>query len=205
VSHGKAIPDNPAFAVVCDRDDYSRVKTTEYYNPHTGQLRESIEYGKLDDRGYPQEVEIIEYGEDGSITRREKIAVSEARLNVEIPHELFEFHAPEGYGIVDRRFTEPLVVSPHERTVSPGVAGMEIGEPKHRVGGEGSVARVAPNKADNRTAPRISGGAPEAVAGSAGQEGKGWGEYVFILLAAIVAVGAGSALYARQRMKRSRQ
>jgi hypothetical protein len=38
-----------------------------------------------------------------------------AEVGVALSGDLFQFNTPEGYGIVDRRFKTPLVISPHER------------------------------------------------------------------------------------------
>ncbi|MHC4396109.1 MAG: hypothetical protein ACYS1A_10695 [Planctomycetota bacterium] len=106
------VSSNNMIVITCDRDDYSRVYRFESHNPQTGQLMFVRECEDFDSQGFPHNATMQWYDKSGKIVRKENWAVEEVKLNSALAKDLFSFHIPSNYGMVDRRLEKPFVVQP---------------------------------------------------------------------------------------------
>lgn len=97
----------PSFVLICDRKDYSRVYRTEFHIPTTNKIRYIYECDNFDSNGFPHNITEIQYDKDGNFVKKSVYRVIKVELNPSIPDEVFEFHPPEGYKVVDHRSKKP--------------------------------------------------------------------------------------------------
>lgn len=97
----------PAVVLICDRKDYSRVYRFEGRNPITSQIMLLRECSEFDSQGFPHNVTEIQYDKDGNFKEKSIYRIIKVELNPSIPAEVFEFHPPEGYKVVDQRAMKP--------------------------------------------------------------------------------------------------
>ena len=94
---------NDLVAIVCDKNDYSRVYYIRITNPLTGTPLMERRCSDYDNQGFPHSVTTTEYGLDGEFKKKEIIKVEKVELNPSLPDEIFEFRPPEGYAVRDLR------------------------------------------------------------------------------------------------------
>lgn len=97
----------PTAVLVCDRKDYSRVYRTEYHIPTTNKLIYLRECDNFDSQGFPHNTTEIKYDKDGNFVEKSVYKIIKVELNPSIPPEVFEFHPPQGYKVVDHRSGKP--------------------------------------------------------------------------------------------------
>jgi hypothetical protein len=102
--------ENPAFVLLCNQDDYTKIYNYEVSNPKTGDILFSREFDDYDEFGYPHSVTNTKFDEDGKLRRREHHAVIKVDLTPSFSEEIFKFQVPPGYSLVDRRFGTPMVI-----------------------------------------------------------------------------------------------
>jgi hypothetical protein len=97
----------PTVVLICDREDYSRIYRFEGRNPTTNQIMYVRECNDFDSQGFPHNVTEIQYDKDGNLKEKSVYRIIKVELNPSIPADVFEFHPPEGYKIVDQRSKKP--------------------------------------------------------------------------------------------------
>ena len=93
----------PTTVLICDRKDYSRVYRTELHIPTTNKIIYIRECGDFNSNGFPHKITEIKYDKDGNFAEKSVYRIIKVELNPSIPAEIFEFHPPEGYKVVDQR------------------------------------------------------------------------------------------------------
>ncbi len=93
--------------LICDRKDYSRVYRTELHMPTTNKFLYLRECSDFDSNGFPHNITEIQYDKDGNFVEKSVYRVIKIELNPSIPSEVFEFHPPQGYKVVDHRPKKP--------------------------------------------------------------------------------------------------
>ncbi|MBW8000991.1 MAG: hypothetical protein FVQ80_03095 [Planctomycetes bacterium] len=97
----------PAVVLICDRRDYSRVYRTEFHIPKTNKIRYIRECDSFNSQGFPHNITEIQYDKDGNFVEKSVYRIIKVELNPSIPAEIFEFHPPQGYRVVDHRSKKP--------------------------------------------------------------------------------------------------
>lgn len=97
----------PTTVLICDRNDYSRVYRTELHIPTTKQIIYIRECGDFNSNGFPRNITEIKYDKDGNFIEKSVYRIIKVEFNPSIPGEIFEFHPPERYKVVDRRSKKP--------------------------------------------------------------------------------------------------
>jgi len=89
--------------MVCDRDDYTRVYSFEVYHPNTGRMMMLKEVDEYDDSGIPVQFRIEKHDEQGGIKNLDVVSILRFDTPAEFSKDVFTFHPPEGYAVVDAR------------------------------------------------------------------------------------------------------
>jgi hypothetical protein len=97
----------PTDVWICDRQDYSRVYRFEGRNPMTNQNIYIRECSDFDSNGFPHNITEIKYDKDGNLKEKSVYRIIKVELNPSIPADVFEFHPPESYKVVDHRPKKP--------------------------------------------------------------------------------------------------
>ncbi|MBN1804985.1 MAG: hypothetical protein JW837_07020 [Sedimentisphaerales bacterium] len=97
----------PSFVSICDKKDYSRVYRTEFHIPKTNRIRYIYECDNFNSNGFPHNITEIQYDKDGKLEQKSVYKIIKIELNPSMPAEVFEFHPPEGYKVVDYRTKTP--------------------------------------------------------------------------------------------------
>jgi hypothetical protein len=97
----------PTVVLVCDKKDYSRTYHTEFRIPTTNQVILLRECSDFDSQGFPHNVTEIQYDKDGNFKEKSVYRIIKVELNPSIPADVFEFHPPESYKVVDQRSKKP--------------------------------------------------------------------------------------------------
>jgi hypothetical protein len=87
-------------ALICDRDDYSRVYSSESRIPASGALIRKETRDNFDFQGFPHKVSVFEYDATGKNTRQELYEVESVFLNTQIPSEDFELSSAKDYRVI---------------------------------------------------------------------------------------------------------
>lgn len=93
----------PTTILICDREDYSRVYRTEFHIPTTNKLIYLRECNNFDSNGFPHNITEIKYDKNGNFLEKSIYKIIKVELNSSIPADVFEFHPPKGYKIIDHR------------------------------------------------------------------------------------------------------
>jgi len=97
----------PAAVLICDRKDYSCVYRTEIHIPTTNKIIYIRECSDFDSNGFPHNISEIKYDKDGNLSKKSVYKIESVKLNPTIPLEIFEFHQPKDYKLVDNRPKKP--------------------------------------------------------------------------------------------------
>jgi hypothetical protein len=87
--------------LVCDHNDYSRVYRAETYNE--GRLTSLRQADGFDASEFPSVCSLERYDAQGRIQEAERVTVLQTIVGAPIPPEVFGFHPPDGYAILDTR------------------------------------------------------------------------------------------------------
>jgi hypothetical protein len=98
---------SPSAVLICDREDYSHVYRFEGHNPITNQIMLLRECSDFDSQGFPHNVTEIQHDKDGNFKEKSVYRIIKVELNPSIPADVFEFHPPESYKVVDHRPKKP--------------------------------------------------------------------------------------------------
>lgn len=91
-------------AMVCDKDDYSRVHSYEGRTAG-GVLIVRETRDNFDSQGFPHKVSVFTYDAAGKTTRHELYLIERVRLNIQIPPEDFELSSAKDYRVIDHEMT----------------------------------------------------------------------------------------------------
>jgi len=93
--------------IICDKKDYSHVYHAEFRIPGIDHIVYLRDCSNFDSQGFPHNITEIQYDKDGNLKEKSVYRVIKVELNPSISAEVFEFHPPEGYKVVDHRSKKP--------------------------------------------------------------------------------------------------
>ncbi len=93
--------------LICDRNDYSQIYRAEIYFPPTNKIIYFRECGNFDSNGFPHNIIEIKYDKDGNLIKKSVYRIIKIELNPLLPTDVFKFHRPDNYKVMDNRTQKP--------------------------------------------------------------------------------------------------